>query len=61
MLLVAKEYAKLYSPSEIFVMDLGTVGSEIRIIEYNCWNASGLYETNRVELYGRINEIKKCN
>jgi len=55
----AKEYAKLYKPAEIFVMDLADTDQGIKIIEYNCWNASGLYECNVMKLFNEVNEYKK--
>ena len=55
----AKEYAKLYNPSEIFVMDLADTPKGAKIIEYNCWNASGLYGCNIQKLFSEVNEFKK--
>lgn len=54
----AKEYCKLYNPSDIFVMDLAETKHGIYIVEYNCWNASGLYHSNMLELFNTIDEYK---
>lgn len=51
---IAKEYVKLYKPSDIFVMDIGKTDRGYKIIEYNCWNASGLYESDQIKLFSEI-------
>jgi len=55
----AKSYAKLYSPADIFVMDLADTPQGIKIVEYNCWNASGIYHSNIDKLFHEVNEFKK--
>ena len=55
----AQEYAKLYKPADIFVMDLAETQEGIKIIEYNCWNCSGLYHVNVQKLFSEINNYKK--
>lgn len=43
----AKEYAKLYQPSELFTLDICLEeNKEWSIVEYNCFNCSGLYKAN---------------
>jgi hypothetical protein len=43
----AKEYAKLYQPAEIFTLDICLEGNNTwSIVEYNCFNCSGLYKNN---------------
>lgn len=39
----ALEYSELYNPSELYVMDLAVTSEGIKIVEYNCWNASVFY------------------
>jgi len=58
---IAKEYAKLYKPANIFVMDLAETKTGIKIVEYNCWNASGIYNCNAQKLFNEINEYKMVN
>lgn len=53
----AKEYAKLYQPHDIFTMDLADTPEGIKIIEYNCWNASGLYKTNIPKIFNAVQEF----
>lgn len=53
----AKEYAKLYQPHDIFTMDLADTPEGIKIIEYNCWNASGLYQTNVSKIFNVVHEF----
>jgi hypothetical protein len=57
----ASDYAKLYNPADIFVMDLAVTNEGIKIVEYNCWNASGFYHCNIRDLIFQINEIKTQN
>jgi hypothetical protein len=57
----ASDYAKLYKPADIFVMDLAVTNEGIKIVEYNCWNASGFYHCNIRDLIFQINEIKTQN
>lgn len=53
----AKEYATLYQPHDIFTMDLADTPEGIKIIEYNCWNASGLYKTNIPKIFHAVQEF----
>lgn len=55
----AKEYAKLYQPHDIFTMDLADTPEGIKIIEYNCWNASGLYKTNVPKIFNAVQDFKE--
>lgn len=55
----AYEYAKLYQPVDIFVMDLCIEDDDIKIVEYNCWNASGFYESNLAQLFEAVQSFKE--
>lgn len=59
VLRVADEYAKLYEPAEIYTMDLAETPSGIKIVEYNCWNGSGLYHMDTKKLFSTIHEYYK--
>lgn len=59
ILTAAKEYAQLYQPHDIFTMDLADTPEGIKIIEYNCWNASGLYKTNIQKIFHTVQEFKQ--
>jgi hypothetical protein len=53
----AKEYAKLYKPANVFTIDLARLNNgSIKIIEYNCFNCSGVYLCNLIDTF---NAIKK--
>jgi hypothetical protein len=56
----AKEYGKLYNPSDIYVMDLCTFSNsdEVKIVEYNCWNCSGFYHSDIKSIIKQIDIIK---
>lgn len=56
---VAKEYALYYQPHDIFVMDLCETPHGVKIVEYNCWNASGLYHCDGVKMFNDVNEYVK--
>lgn len=55
----ADEYAKLYEPAEIYTMDLAETPNGIKIVEYNCWNGSGLYKMDTKKLFSTIHEYYK--
>ena len=56
----ANEFAKLYQPSDVFVMDLCELpNGEVKIIEYNCWNASGMYHIDLPTVYPLIDQYVK--
>ena len=40
---LAEYAATLFSPAPVFVMDIGDIGGDYKIIELNCFNASGFY------------------
>jgi len=53
----ANEFAKMYQPSDVFVMDLCELpNGEVKIIEYNCWNASGMYHVDLPTVYPLIDQ-----
>lgn len=52
----ANEYVKLYNPSDIFTMDLAETPMGIKIVEYNCWNGSGLYAMDIPKLFSTVQE-----
>lgn len=54
----AKEYARLYQPHGVFTIDLAETPEGIFIVEYNCWNASGLYKTNIAEIFNAVQDFK---
>ena len=54
----AIKYANLYQPSTVFTMDLAkTEDGNITIIEYNCFNCSGVYLCNLVDTYQAIKNL----
>lgn len=59
---IANEYAKLYQPHDIFTMDLALMkDGTVKIVEYNCFNCSGVYLCDLSKIYPKIKEymIKK--
>jgi hypothetical protein len=57
----AKEYAKLYHPDKVFTMDLADTPEGIKIVEYNCWNASGLYATDSQKIFFAVHDFIEKN
>lgn len=58
--LKAEEYAKMYQPIDIFTMDLARLSDgSIKIIEYNCFNCSGVYLCNLLRTYEEIKKYLK--
>lgn len=55
----AIEYAKLYQPHDIFTMDLCQVGKNVKIVEYNCFNCSGIYATDYKKVIKEVNKFFK--
>jgi len=54
----AKEYAKLYMPSDLFTMDICLEeNKDWSIVEYNCFNCSGLYKSNLLNLKNVVEEF----
>ena len=50
----AKEYALLYQPSNVFVMDIADTEDGYEIMEYNCFNCSGMYMVDRKKVYKNL-------
>lgn len=54
-----KEYVTLYQPHEIFNIDIAETEDGIKIIEYNCMNIAGSYDSDLEKLYLEINNFLK--
>ena len=56
----AGELAVLYQPAEAFVMDLAVLpNDDIKIVEYNCINCSGVYDADVTKLAMALRQIKR--
>jgi hypothetical protein len=53
---IASEYARLYQPAEVFTMDICKTNNSYQIIEYNCFNASGLYASDVEKVFATISD-----
>jgi len=56
ILSAARTFARLYQPHEVFTMDLAETSDGIRIIEYNCWNASRLYAADAAGIFHAVQD-----
>lgn len=50
----AEEMAKKWSPSPVFVLDVGRSGPHLYVIEANCINSSGFYAADVVKLVKEV-------
>lgn len=61
----AQELAPKYQPDNVFTMDLGLLkNGEIEIVEYNCFNGSGVYDADvkmLVNILSKLDLSKKLN
>ncbi|WP_035375365.1 ATP-grasp domain-containing protein [Pseudoduganella violaceinigra] len=53
----ATEFAPLYQPHAVFTMDLAETPDGIRIVEYNCWNASRMYAADVATIFHTVHEF----
>ncbi len=53
----AEEYSKLYQPHDIFTLDLCEIGDDVKIVEYNCFNCSGIYATEYAKVIHKVEEF----
>ena len=50
---------KMWTPSDIFVMDVGESNNKLYIIECNCFNSSGFYKSNVEKIIIDVSEYTK--
>jgi len=53
----AEEQAEVYSPSEVFVMDIGKSGGDLYIIETGCFNSAGFYDSDINKIVKEVSEF----
>lgn len=51
----AEEIAKYASPNDVYVMDVCKIEGSYKVIEYNTFNCSGLYDCNVYDIVDAIN------
>lgn len=61
---VAREYASLYKPDDVYSMDIAVLRKpngehDYKIVEYNCFNASGLYAMNIPLVFSHLFNMKE--
>ncbi|KQV54438.1 hypothetical protein ASD07_07925 [Duganella sp. Root336D2] len=56
LMAAAGAVAQLYQPHAVFTMDLAETADGIRIIEYNCWNASRLYASDAARIFHAVQD-----
>jgi len=52
----AEAQAAVYSPHEVFVLDVGRCGEELYVIEAGCFNSAGFYDCELVPIFKAIQE-----
>lgn len=59
VMICAHAYSKLYSPDKVFVMDLALLNNNtVKIIEYNCFNGSGCYDSDMLLVFDILKNIE---
>lgn len=54
----AENYSKIYTPDQVFVMDLALLNNGIiEIVEYNCFNGSGCYDADMTLVFDILKDI----
>jgi hypothetical protein len=57
----AIEFAQMYQPHSVFTMDLAETPAGIRIVEYNCWNASRMYAADVAKVFYAVHDFVQEN
>lgn len=57
----AIEFAQMYQPHSVFTMDLAETPAGIRIVEYNCWNASRMYAADVAKVFHAVHDFVQEN
>jgi len=53
---VAKIAANIYSPHSVFVIDIGQIENEYRVIEVGCFNAAGFYACDTKKIVKQVSK-----
>ena len=53
----AVKVAKQWRPDDVYVMDLVDVGGEFKIVEFNCFNASGFYNCSVKKIVDEVSQF----
>jgi hypothetical protein len=52
----AKETARLWQPDKVYVMDICETDTGLKVIEYNCFHASGVYSCDVQKIVNLVTE-----
>ena len=55
----AESMANLWSPSDVFVMDVARCGQELYTLENNCFNSSGFYACDIEKIVRDVSDIAR--
>ena len=53
---VAEEAIKRHNPAPAYVIDVGQVGNDLKIVEYNGFNCAGMYQCDVENVVGAVND-----
>lgn len=53
---IANEAIKRHNPAPAYVIDVGQVGKDFKIVEYNGFNCAGMYQCNVENVVGAVND-----
>jgi len=54
VLCFAEETAKIWRPDDVYVMDVCETDDDLKIVEFNCFNASGFYNCNVGQIVRKV-------
>jgi len=54
---ITKNLCDLYSPSRVFVMDIGLHYGDYKVIELGCFNSAGFYAANIESIIGAVSDV----
>lgn len=57
LLSFAREVIDEYEPATVYALDVCLHDGKPAIVEYNCFNASGLYKSDAKQLFGAVTEV----
>lgn len=58
---IAKDAIERHNPAPAYVIDVGQVGNEFKIVEYNGFNCAGMYQCDVQNVVGAVNDYVEAN
>jgi len=58
---VAEEAIKRHNPAPVYMIDIGQIDNELKVIEYNGFNSAGFYACDVNNIVDAVNEYVEKN